>query len=103
MVADHLGGGLRGVGGGRAVAETVDQASQPAGGRRREDREVAGAVLALQRGTGDAEVERVRPAGYLVHFTSVTVVPAPGAVSIWNSSTSRRAPGSPRPRPPPVV
>ena len=53
----------------------------------------------------DAAVERRGPRlrHCCVHLTSVTVVPCPGAVSMSNSSTSRRAPGSPSPSPPPVV
>src|SRR5207302_10659473 len=36
------------------------------------------------------------------HFVTATVVPRLGSDSIRNSSTSRRIPGSPRPRPPEV-
>ena len=49
--------------------------------------------------------EQCRDVGvqYGFHRTITTFVPFPGVLSMWNSSDSRLAPESPRPRPPPVV
>ena len=69
----------------------------------------ARAVLARDRDAGPADLERPGPGvaqgrpAERDHFTSVTVVPCPGLLSIWKSSTRRRAPGSPSPSPVPLV
>ena len=90
--------------------EPVDHGDQRAALVGREDREVARALLALRapRPPRRARARRASASsdarvGARDHLTSVTVVPCPGAVSMSNSSTSRRAPGSPSPSPPPVV
>ena len=109
-LANHLGRRLGRVGGEVAVPEPVDHGQQPAAAAGREHRHVARAALAVVRLPRHAALEDRRPALAHAarafsrsHITSVTVVPFPGAVSMWNSWTSRRAPGRPSPSPPPLV
>ena len=97
-------GGVRGFG---PVPEPVDQARQRARGGRDEDRNVARARLALDtalpppRGRAPrATLDDISIAGPLDQRDRRAL---PGRGLDSNSSTSRRAPGSPRPSPPPVV
>ena len=105
--AHDLAADLGGVGGLRPVPEPVDQAGQraarPSG--RRPRRRPSGPRPRTARRPPRDRATRATPRAQALrfHLISVTVVPSPGAVWMSNSSTSRRAPGSPRPSPPPVV
>ncbi len=92
---DRQRGGVRGAG---SVAGTADRREQQAVVAREERVGVAAGLVC-----GDlrhAQLEQRRPGGgehQVAHLRIVTVVPAPSADSISNSSISRRAPGSPSP------
>src|SRR5262249_14961536 len=91
------------------VSEAVDGRHERELGREPDDVPIARLDLSRFRPLGRAPFDHRSPTRpvprlrYGAHFFIVTVVPLPTSETMSNSSTSRRAPGSPRPRPLPVV